>query len=202
MSRSGYVGLTFDDGPDPVSTRTLLDVLSAVGARATMFNIGQHARDHQALVQAQRDAGMWIGNHTWSHPHLTTRSSARARSELRQTQIMLEEVSGILPRLFRPPYGDTNATVRALAQRLGLTEILWDVDSRDWDGASTAQIVAAASTLRDGQIMLMHDGYANTIAALPRIVADLASRGLRPGMISPVTGRAVAPVGGTEAGPG
>jgi endo-1,4-beta-xylanase len=201
VSSTGYVALTFDDGPDPESTKALLDALGTAGARATMFNLGRAARDHPALARDQRNAGMWLGNHSWTHPHLTTLSPGRIASELRRTQIVLEELTGVSPRLFRPPYGDTNAGVRSAARRLGLTEIGWDVDSRDWDGASTAQIVAAARTLTDGQVLLMHDRYPATIAAIPRIVAELTSRGLRPGMISPVTGRAVAPDSGTEPGP-
>jgi endo-1,4-beta-xylanase len=96
-------------------------------------------------------------------------------------------------RLFRPPFGETDATVHAIATRLGLTEVLWDVDSQDWNGASTAQIVEAAGRLTNGQVILMHDGIQNTIDAIPQIASGLAARGLCPGMISPVTGRAVAP---------
>jgi endo-1,4-beta-xylanase len=200
VSSTGYVALTFDDGPDPESTKALLDALGTAGVRATMFNVGRAARDHPELARDQRNAGMWLGNHSWTHPRLTTLSPVRVASELRRTQIVLEELTGVSPRLFRPPYGDTGTGVRAAARRLGLTEVLWDVDTRDWDGASTAQIVAAARTLTDGQVLLMHDRYAATIAAIPRIVAELTSRGLRPGMVSPVTGRAVAPDSGTEPG--
>jgi endo-1,4-beta-xylanase len=136
---------------------------------------------------------MWIGNHSWTHPHLTQMSGSQIQSELQRTQQALQQVTGTAPRLFRPPYGETNATVRSIEQQLGLTEILWDVDSRDWNGASTAQIVQAAGTLRNGQIILMHDNYATTIAAIPQIAAGLRSRNLCAGMISPSTGRAVAP---------
>jgi hypothetical protein len=75
----------------------------------------------------------------------------------------------------------------------GLTEIIWDVDTQDWNGVSTDAIVQTASTLTSGQIVLMHDGFQTTINAVPQIVAGLTSRGLCAGMISPTTGRAVAP---------
>ncbi|MFG2043564.1 polysaccharide deacetylase family protein [Dactylosporangium sp. NPDC048998] len=190
---AGYVGLTFDDGPDPSSTGALLDALRAGGVRATMFNVGRNARDHPSLVRAQQNAGMWIGNHSWAHPDLTGASPARVRSELRRTQRVLRHLTGAAPRLFRPPYGRTGPTVRAVERQAGLTEVLWDVDSQDWNGATADEIVQAAARLTDGQVILMHDRYAATIAAIPRIVADLRARNLGAGMISPVTGRAVAP---------
>ncbi|GAA3814386.1 polysaccharide deacetylase family protein [Sphaerisporangium flaviroseum] len=198
---AGYVGLTFDDGPNPSNTTTLLNTLRSNGVRATLFNIGRNAQNNASLVRAQRDAGMWIGNHSWTHPHLTQMSSSQMQSELQQTQQAIQQITGTAPRLFRPPYGETNATLKSVEQQLGLTEILWDVDSQDWNGASTAQIVQAAGNLRAGQTILMHDQYATTIAAIPQIVANLKSRNLCAGMISPSTGRAVAPDGGTNPTP-
>src|SRR5689334_3728068 len=73
----GYVGLTYDDGPNPSNTTNLLNALTSNGLRATMFNIGQNAQANPSLVRAERDAGMWIGNHSWTHPHLTQGSQAQ-----------------------------------------------------------------------------------------------------------------------------
>ncbi len=192
---NGYVALTYDDGPNPSTTGALLSALQAAGARATFFNIGQRAQANPSLVRAQQSAGMWIGNHSWTHPHLTQLSTAQITSELSQTQQAIQQATGTAPRLFRPPYGETNANLRAVESQLGLTEVLWSVDSQDWNGASTAQIVQAASNLQAGGVILMHDGYQSTINAVPQIVANLNSRGLCPGMISTATGRAVAPDG-------
>jgi peptidoglycan/xylan/chitin deacetylase (PgdA/CDA1 family) len=192
---NGYVGLTFDDGPMAGNTTALLNALRAQGVRATMFNIGQNAQQNQALVQAEKAANMWIGNHSWTHPHMTTLTTAQMTSEISQTQQVLQQVTGGAPRLFRPPFGETNATLKSVEAQFGLTEILWDVDSQDWNGVSTAQIVQAAARLTAGQIILMHDFPPNTIAAIPQIVADLTARNLCAGMISPTTGRAVAPDG-------
>ncbi|MEU6412841.1 polysaccharide deacetylase family protein [Microbispora sp. NPDC046933] len=198
---AGYVGLTYDDGPNPSNTTTLLNTLKANGLRATMFNIGQNAQNNPSLVRAQIDAGMWVGNHSWTHPHLTQMSSSQIQSELQQTQQAIQQATGSAPKLFRPPYGETNSTLKSIEQQLGLKEILWDVDSQDWNGASTTQIVQAASQLQNGQIILMHDQYATTVAAIPQIAANLRSRNLCPGMISPSTGRAVAPDGGGPVSP-
>ncbi|KJK39155.1 xylanase deacetylase [Streptomyces variegatus] len=189
---TGYVGLTFDDGPSGTTTR-LLDALRRNGLRATMFNQGQHAAANPSLVRAQVAAGMWVANHSYTHPHLTRLSQAQIDSEISRTQQAVRNAGGGTPRLFRPPYGETNATVKSVAARHGLTEILWHVDSQDWNGASSDAIVRSTARLTDGQIILMHDGPANTLAAVPRIAQGLASRGLCAGMISPQSGRAVAP---------
>ncbi|MFE6527039.1 polysaccharide deacetylase family protein [Streptomyces sp. NPDC057794] len=189
---TGYVGLTFDDGPSGNTTR-LLDTLRQNGLRATMFNQGQYAAANPSLVRAQVTAGMWVGNHSYTHPHLTQLGQAQIESEISRTQQAIAGAGGGTPRLFRPPYGETNATVKSVAARHGLTEILWHVDSQDWNGASTDAIVQSAARLTNGQIILMHDWSANSLAAIPRIAQGLAARGLCAGMISPQTGRAVAP---------
>jgi len=189
---AGYVGLTFDDGPGS-GTTTLLNSLKQYGLRATMFNEGQYAAANPALVRAQVSAGMWVGNHSYTHPHLTQQSQATVDSEISRTQQAIANAGGGTPRLFRPPYGETNATVKAVEAKYGLTEVLWQVDSQDWNNASTDAIVAAVGRLTNGQVILMHDWPANTRAAIPRIAQTLAAKGLCSGMISPQTGRAVAP---------
>ncbi|MFI5933711.1 polysaccharide deacetylase family protein [Actinoplanes sp. NPDC051494] len=194
---NGYVGLTFDDGPTSGSVQNLLSALRSNGLRATMFNEGQDAAASPALVRAEVDAGMWVGNHSYSHPHLIQQSQAAIDSEISRTQTAIANAGGGTPRLFRPPYGETNATLKAVEQKYGLTEIIWDVDSQDWNNASTDAIVAANARLTNGQIILMHDWPANTLAAIPRIAQGLAARNLCAGMISPSTGRAVAPDGGS-----
>jgi peptidoglycan-N-acetylglucosamine deacetylase len=190
---SGYVALTYDDGPNAGTTTQLLNALRSAGARATFFNIGSKVRQNPTLARSQVAAGMWVANHSWSHPRLTQLSASQISAELSQTQQAIQQATGQTPRLFRPPYGDTNGTVRQIAAQQGLTEVLWSVDSQDWNGASTSQIVQAASRLQPGGVILMHDGYQSTINAVPRIVANLNSRGLCAGSISRATGRAVAP---------
>jgi peptidoglycan/xylan/chitin deacetylase (PgdA/CDA1 family) len=197
---AGYVGLTFDDGPSNAHTPALLNALKQNGLKATLFNEGQFASAVPAQVQAEVAAGMWIGNHSWDHPHLTTLSQSQIDSEIGRTQTAIASAGGGTPKLFRPPYGETNATVKAVEAKYGLTEIIWDIDSQDWNGASVAQIVAANSRLTNGQVILMHEWPANTLTAIPQIAQVLASHNLCPGMISPQTGRAVAPPGGSGGG--
>ncbi|MFC6599914.1 polysaccharide deacetylase family protein [Kitasatospora paranensis] len=197
---SGYVGLTFDDGPSNDHTPGLLNALKQNGLRATMFNEGQYAAAYPAQVQAEINAGMWVGNHSYTHPHLIQETQAQIDSEVSRTQQAIAGAGGGTPKLFRPPYGETNATLQAVEAKYGLTQIIWDVDSQDWNGATTDAIVQANARLTNGQIILMHEWPANTLAAIPRIAQGLAARGLCAGMISPQTGRAVAPDGGGTGG--
>ncbi|WP_339851495.1 polysaccharide deacetylase family protein [Paenibacillus sp. FSL W7-1088] len=193
---NGYVGLTFDDGPSN-NTTNVLNALKQAGLRATMFNVGQNAQNNQSLVSAQVAAGMWIGNHSYTHPNMTTLSSSQMSSEITRTQQTIQSITGTSPKLFRPPYGATNATLKSVISQSGLTEVLWNVDSQDWNGATTAQIVAAVNRMQSGDVILMHDQYQTTLQAIPQIAQNLKSRGLCSGMISSSTGRAVAPDGGT-----
>ncbi len=162
----------------------LLNALRAGGARATFFIWGQHAQQNPDLLRAEQAAGMWIANHTFTHPCLTRLAEPAAFTEISRTQQTIRGITGLTPTLFRPPFGDTNTQIRDAEARLGLTEVLWTVDSRDWAGASTARIVQAAATLQPGGIILMHDnGFQTTVNAVPHILSGLASRGLCPGKI-------------------
>jgi len=190
---TGYVGLTFDDGPSNSHTPGLLAALRQNGLRATMFNEGQYAAAFPAQVRAEVSAGMWVGNHSYTHPHLTQENRSQIDSEVGRTQQAIANAGGGTPKLFRPPYGETNSTVQAVLSGYGLRQIIWDVDSQDWNGASTDAIVQAVGRLGNGQIILMHEWPGNTLAAIPGIARTLASRGLCAGMISTQTGRAVAP---------
>ncbi|PQP80757.1 xylanase deacetylase [Paenibacillus sp. PCH8] len=194
---NGYVGLTFDDGPSG-NTTNMLNALKQAGLRATMFNVGQNAQNNQSLVSAQVAAGMWIGNHSYTHPDMTKLNSSQMSSEITRTQQTIRSITGTSPKLFRPPYGATNATLKSVLSQNGLTEVLWNVDSKDWNGASAAQIVASVNTMKNGDVVLMHDQYQTTLQAIPQIAQNLKSRGLCSGMISSTTGRAVAPDGGTN----
>ncbi|MFB4305484.1 polysaccharide deacetylase family protein [Actinomadura sp. GTD37] len=181
---NGYVALTYDDGPTAATLPALLDQLRAAGARATFFIQGNNAEARPDLVRAEQRAGMWIGNHTDTHPHLPDLGELAAFKEILGTQRTLRRITGRPPTLFRPPYGETNDQVRRDETRLRLLEVLWTVDSRDWAGATTDEIVAAARTLQPGGIILMHDWAQASVDAVPRIVGDLRERGLCPGRIA------------------
>ncbi|KQY22036.1 acetylated xylan deacetylase [Cellulomonas sp. Root485] len=190
---AGYVGLTFDDGPNTGTTNQLVSTLRNAGATATVFPTGSNASSNASLMQAYKNAGLQIGNHSWDHPHLVNMSQSDIQSQLSRTQTAIQQTAGVTPTLFRPPYGETNQTLKNVESSLGLREIIWDIDSNDWNNASADAIRQAASRLTNGQIILMHDWPAATLQALPNILNDLRSRNLCTGHISSSTGRAVAP---------
>ncbi|TQM80774.1 peptidoglycan/xylan/chitin deacetylase (PgdA/CDA1 family) [Saccharothrix saharensis] len=192
LACNGYVALTYDDGPNAQFTRPLISALRSAGARATFFDLGSRVQQQPQLTRETAQAGMWVGNHSWSHPYLTNLSAAAVAKELGDTQNAIRNATGQTPTLFRPPYGATNSTVQTEARRLGLTQVTWSVDTQDWNGASTDAIVRAATGANAGGIVLMHASYQNTVNAVPRIVQGLAAKNLCPGRIDN-TGRVVAP---------
>jgi peptidoglycan-N-acetylglucosamine deacetylase len=164
--------LTFDDGPNSKYTPQVLAVLKRHGAKATFFHVGQNARRYPSLVRQIRAAGHTIGNHSVSHPRLTTLSTSRLRSEIR---------NGPRSRCFRPPYGLTNSRVRSEITRAGMRQMMWTIDTADYTRPGASVIAnRVLSKARPGAIVLMHDSggdRSQTVAALDRILRTLKARG-------------------------
>jgi len=178
-TRSNAVALTFDDGPSPY-TPALLDELRAGHARATFFLVGNRVRYWPQTVLAERAMGA-IGNHTWTHARLTELPPWLVFLELVRTEFDVHAITGTKPTLFRAPYARHDPAVDAAAHRLGLLEVLWSVDSRDWaPGANRRRVVRnVVSGLRPGAIVLLHDIHPWTVAAVPEILRAIRLRGLR-----------------------
>jgi len=159
------VALTFDDGPGPY-TRLALRILREAHARATFFVVGKELRFWPGRV-AQEARVAAIGDHSWSHPDLLFLSNPAVLEELGSTLDTIESETHVRVRLFRPPYGATDARVAHDAARLGLLEVIWSLDTRDSEGASSAQIAANVRRFaRGGSIVLMHENHGQTIEAL------------------------------------
>ncbi len=187
---SGNYALTFDDGPNS-NTNTLLNVLRTAGVKATFFPMGQNIANNRAAFTAMVNAGMSIQNHSHTHQHMLNWSYQQVYNDLNQAQQAIINAGAPAPKLFRPPYGELNSTIRSAASALGLSIVTWSVDSQDWNGASTQSIISAANNLQNGGVILMHDGYANTNNAIQTIVNNLKNRGLCAGQINS-SGTAVA----------
>ncbi len=183
MAQSGYYALTFDDGPTS-NTTTLLNVLNNTGVKATFFIWGNRVASNPAAIQAIAAAGHKIANHSYTHQHMLTWTYQQVYNDLQQAQVAIQNAGGGTPTLFRPPYGETNSTIISAATALGLTTVTWNLDTQDWNGASTPAIVSAANNAQNGTIFLMHDGYTTTNQAVPTIVANLKNKGLTPGAIN------------------
>lgn len=181
------VALTFDDGPGP-TTMPLLDILQRTGVPATFFNLGGNQAARPAAVRAEATLQAAFGNHTWDHPRMPTLSAATQAAEMDRTSAEQVSLVGPAPCLFRPPYGEFNATTVALARQRRMTVWNWSVDTEDWKaGTSTAaswvnRIVtrAQAGGSQQHPVVLMHNtaaGVPATVIALPRIIAFYQAHG-------------------------
>ncbi|MFB6550949.1 polysaccharide deacetylase family protein, partial [Streptomyces sp. NPDC056405] len=133
--------LTFDDGPDPRYTPDILDTLAKYDVRATFFVCGEMADYNRDLLSRMADEGHVVGNHTWSHPLLTSLGRRRIRSEMERTSEVVEQAYGEPPRWFRAPYGAWNRAAFQLGAELGMEPLAWTVDTLDWTTPGTGTIV-------------------------------------------------------------
>ena len=181
--RGNEVALTFDDGPGPY-TNELVATLDRLHVHATFFAIGMMERWFSSGTRAEVAAGDVVGDHTETHPMMATLSASAQREELSEQMARVEVAGAPRPRLFRPPYGSFDATTFKVLRSLHLLMILWSTDTADYTLPGTQAIVQRAlAGAHPGAIILMHDGGGNraqTIAALPAIVAGLRKRGLVP----------------------
>jgi peptidoglycan/xylan/chitin deacetylase (PgdA/CDA1 family) len=173
------VALTFDDGPDPVHTRAVLDALDAGGVTATFFVIGKKAEAQPELVKEIVARGHEVGLHSYAHHRLfALRSERWVKRDLERGAKVLETILGKRPLLFRPPIGHTNPMIARVVDAMDMTMVGWSVGARDGIRGAKPEAVAARvrAGLRDGAIVLMHDAaergdYVPTAArALPEIL--------------------------------
>lgn len=171
------VALTFDDGPDLVTTPQVLDILAKYQAKGTFFMMGSKVVGHEALVKKVSAAGHDVENHSWDHPDLTTLTVDQIQTQINTTNQAIEKACGKRPVYLRPPYGATNDVVRRVS---GLKEMLWTVDTRDWENRNTAAIMAnVKQQLQPGGVVLMHDIHQTSVDALPSIMEYLKAEGYK-----------------------
>jgi len=153
------ISWTFDDGPHPEWTPELLDVLDLAGIRATFFLVGDAASRHPDLVRRIAAAGHLIGNHTYSHRTPREMTSAEFVDEFDRTQSLLADLTGEVPRFFRPPEGEmTLSMMRAVWDR-GATIALWSIDPKDYRISTSDEADRWVDRYRrkSGDIVLFHD---------------------------------------------
>jgi peptidoglycan/xylan/chitin deacetylase (PgdA/CDA1 family) len=168
--------LTFDDGPGP-HTDELLDVLARYEVRATFFVIGAQIAQRAATVRRAVDEGHAIGNHSWDHPSLPSLAEDEIHDQLARTSGAIVEVTGRAADLFRPPFGDTDATVERVAAALGMRQVLWDVDTEDWQEPGRDLILERLRTAGAADIVvLLHDGGGDRSGTVAAVEAYLRER--------------------------
>lgn len=172
------IALTFDDGPHPVHTPRLLDMLRKAGVRATFYVLGSLVAKHPDIIDRMVREGHEIGNHTWSHPDLRRLGDREIRRELQKTEDAVLAVTGRRTFSMRPPYGAINPRVIASIPESHRPVVLWTVDPLDWrkPGAGVvAKRLVSGST--PGAILLCHDIHQETIDAIGIALPELTKKG-------------------------
>lgn len=172
------VSLTFDAAWGNEDTQELIDILDRYGVKATFFLVGQWVDKYPESVEALKNAGMEIGNHSNEHPHMNKLTQKQIQDEISACNEKIESVTGESPTLFRCPYGEYNDSVIETVNAMEMTPIQWNVDSLDWKGLSAGEILdRVKSGVVPGSIILFHNAAEHTPEALADIIEFLLSEG-------------------------
>lgn len=173
-ANSKMVALTFDDGPGSQTDR-LLKILQNNGAKATFFLIGEQMNTYANTVKQMEAIGCQVGSHTFDHKNLTSLDVAQATAEIAQTNAAFTAILGHGPSLTRPPGGNYNEEILKL---LGTPAILWNVDTKDWQTKNAANtVITTLNTVKDGDIILMHDIYSTSVDAAEILIPAMKQLG-------------------------
>ncbi len=169
------IALTFDDGPHPYYTEQLLDGLKERGVVATFFVTGEHAKLHPEVIQRMSEEGHLIGNHTYSHMQLKSNNREQFKTELIETNEVIEDITGDEVVYVRPPYGTWD---KSFEKELNMIPVLWTIDPLDWCSDNVACVVSKVTDkVEENDIILMHDYYESTVTAALKIVDELKEEG-------------------------
>jgi peptidoglycan/xylan/chitin deacetylase (PgdA/CDA1 family) len=179
---ANYCALTFDDGPGPY-TAALLDLLAERGISATFFVLGQNAERRPALIKRMLAEGHEVANHSYSHADLRRLKPDAQFQEMKKTLDVLRAL-GADVRYFRPPYGNYGPETTVKAEELGMTIMLWSLDSQDWKRhASRLERLRSVSPSVQQSfpgmrgVLLFHDTHKNTVENMPDILNTLLAGG-------------------------
>jgi peptidoglycan/xylan/chitin deacetylase (PgdA/CDA1 family) len=193
IGRAGHVALTFDDGPDPVSTPVVLETLDDLGWRATFFMLGDMVRAAPGLAAEVVAAGHEVGVHADTHRSQKTMGPRAIRDDVVRAHEAVAGAAGVEPAWFRPPHGALSFEGKVTARRLGMRSVLWTTWGRDWRAEATPESVrddVLAGHL-DGGTILLHDSdctsdpgaWHSTIGGLRLLAEPFAARHLEVGPV-------------------
>ena len=183
---SKVAALTFDDGPHPTLTPLILNELKKRGAVATFFVVGNRAQYYPDLLKRIITEGNEIGNHSWSHRSLISLSLEDLEDQIKSTQKIVKDFTGVTPTTLRPPYGRINDFVK---ENTNMPIVLWSVDPEDWKNKESEIIVAHIIRETDnGEIVLQHDLYLWSVEAVGPVLDDLINKGYKFVTISQLLG--------------
>ena len=181
------VALTFDDGPDETFTPQILDILKKYNIKATFFVVGEKVGYNKKLINREIDEGKEIGNHTYTHINVSKNGYNKIKKEIVDTQDAIKSVTGIYPKLFRPPYRAISKDMCEIIRQNDMNIVLWSyVDARDWSNPGVSSIVKTIEDgVQNGCIILLHDynkvrtSKSQTIEALEIMIPDLLKKGYK-----------------------
>lgn len=169
------IALTFDDGPHPIYTPQMLELLKEEQVPATFFLLGENVELYGDVVKEIAKEGHLIGNHTYHHVQVTSLSLEEACKEIQKTSDLIEELTGTGTEYVRPPFGTWN---EELEERLNLIPVMWSIDTKDWTTQNVDWIVReTVKHAEDHDIILMHDSYQSTVDAVKRVIEQLEAEG-------------------------
>ena len=170
------IALTFDDGPGEY-TEELINCLVENNAKATFFMLGQNVEAYPEIAKELSDAGMELGNHSYSHPDLVTIGADAAAQQVSNTDAALKAATGFEATVMRPPGGSFNDSVKAAIDH---PLIIWSIDTRDWATKSEDQTYQVVKdNAQDGSVVLMHDIHEWSVKAAIRMIPDLIAKGFK-----------------------
>ncbi len=175
------VALTFDDGPWPLHTQQVLEILEREDVKATFFMLGKQVRRNRAMAVRVAEEGHLVGNHSLSHVYLSNASPEVVRSEIENAQDEIEKTIGVRPTWYRPAGGVVSPPVWAQTRASKVRLVKWTVDPQDYRAKSPVMLARnVIDATRPGSIVLLHDGGGDrtvTVKALTTIIRELKSRG-------------------------
>lgn len=168
------VALTFDDGPYSKVTRKILKSLKKNDSRATFFVVGNRVGTFADTLKLTYEQGNQIGSHTYDHADLSKMNSKQIKKEIDKTNKAVSEVIGCETTALRPPYGNVSSKMR---KTIPVSMFYWSLDSEDWKSRNVDSILKRCKSVKDGDIILMHDLYPTTAKAVEKLVPKLKKKG-------------------------
>ncbi|KJD32119.1 polysaccharide deacetylase [Tamlana nanhaiensis] len=174
------VAITFDDGPNSQFTPQVLALLNRFNAKATFFCIGKHAENHPDILKQIIGDGHTVGNHTYSHSNnFGFFSTQKVISELKKTNTIIENFTGLKMNLYRPAFGVTNPNISKAVKVLGLTSVGWNVRSLDTTSRNSGTVLNRITKhIKAGDIILLHDTSEKTLIVLEQLLLFLQQKNL------------------------
>lgn len=183
----GKIAISFDAAWGGEKTIKILDILDENGVKATFFLVDIWTQRFPELVKEIAARGHEIGNHSTTHPKMSSLNRDKIAQELETMSANVEKLIGQRPTLFRPPYGDYNNDVVLTARQNGYEVIQWSVDSLDWKNKGVQSLIdRATKNVKSGDIVLFHNDSQYIVEALPTILRSYREQGLTAGPVSSV----------------